>query len=58
MDLLEQQSKEKAHLPIQDVLSIFFQVAAPSDPCMLCRKARLHDQTHDQWCLLRARTQH
>jgi hypothetical protein len=48
VDLLEQQSKEKAHLPIQDVLSIFFQVAAPSDPCVLRRKACLHDQTHDQ----------
>ena len=58
MDLLEQQSKEKAHLPIQDVLSIFFQVSAPSGACMLRRTVCLDDQTHDQWCLLTARTHH
>jgi hypothetical protein len=41
MDLLEQLSKEKAHLPIQDVLSIFFQVAAPSNPCVLCTEEHM-----------------
>lgn len=33
VDLLKELSKDKAHLPVQDVLSIFFQV---------CRMQSLH----------------
>ena len=36
VDLLEKVQKDKAHLPVQDVLSIFFQVLLKQLDCKAC----------------------
>ena len=53
MDLLEGLSNNKAQLPVQDVLSIFFQVLAmPQMLCYTssCQMTGCYDSQHRQEC--------